>query len=142
MRLGDEALDGYAVRARAHAGLGRAREARRGAGAQERVLAAGQGRIAVVDGVHAGAQHLVDGHAPRAGAETIAAAVTAMRGAVHPRVGDAKVGFRSVKTKLVDKKKYPKPSGLFTIASLGGWTAVSTQFFTARTGLIAKAQTG
>jgi sulfate transport system substrate-binding protein len=54
----------------------------------------------------------------------------------------AKVGFRSVIPALVDKKKYPKPAGLFTINNFGGWTAAVPQFFTPRTGLIAKAQAG
>jgi len=54
----------------------------------------------------------------------------------------AKVGFRSVIPSLVDKKTYPKPKGLFTINNFGGWTAATTQFFTPRTGLIAKAQAG
>jgi len=54
----------------------------------------------------------------------------------------AKVGFRSVIPSLVNKKTYPKPKGLFTINNFGGWTAASSQFFTPRTGLIAKAQGG
>lgn len=54
----------------------------------------------------------------------------------------AKVGFRSVLPSVLDKKKYPKPAGLFTINNLGGWTAAAQQFFTPRTGLIAKAQQG
>src|SRR6478735_5615608 len=54
----------------------------------------------------------------------------------------AKVGFRSVIPALVNKKTYPKPKGLFTINNFGGWTAASSQFFTPRTGLIAKAQAG
>jgi sulfate/thiosulfate-binding protein len=54
----------------------------------------------------------------------------------------AKVGFRPVIPSLVDKRTYPKPKNLFTIANFGGWTAAATQFFTPKTGLIARAQAG
>ncbi|HVW18150.1 MAG TPA: sulfate ABC transporter substrate-binding protein, partial [Solirubrobacteraceae bacterium] len=54
----------------------------------------------------------------------------------------AKVGFRSVIPSLVDKKAYPKPAGLFTINNFGGWATVVPQFFTPKTGLIAKAEAG
>jgi sulfate transport system substrate-binding protein len=54
----------------------------------------------------------------------------------------ARAGFRSVIPSLVDKRKYPRPAGLFTIANLGGWATASSQFFTAKTGLIAKAEAG
>jgi sulfate transport system substrate-binding protein len=47
-------------------------------------------------------------------------------------------GYRSVNPKLVDAKKYPKPTGLFTIDKLGGWSAVNDKFFDPNTGEIAK----
>jgi sulfate transport system substrate-binding protein len=41
----------------------------------------------------------------------------------------AEKGYRSINPKLVDKKKYPTPSGLFEIDKFGGWDAVNTKFF-------------
>jgi sulfate/thiosulfate transport system substrate-binding protein len=41
----------------------------------------------------------------------------------------AEKGYRSINPKLVDKKKYPQPSGLFEIDKFGGWSAVNDKFF-------------
>jgi sulfate transport system substrate-binding protein len=38
-------------------------------------------------------------------------------------------GYRSVNDALVDKSKYPTPSGLFKIDKFGGWSAVNDKFF-------------
>ncbi|MEA2346634.1 MAG: sulfate/thiosulfate transport system substrate-binding protein [Thermoleophilaceae bacterium] len=38
-------------------------------------------------------------------------------------------GYRPVDKKLVDTKKFPTPSGLFTIGDLGGWSENSDKFF-------------
>jgi sulfate/thiosulfate-binding protein len=38
-------------------------------------------------------------------------------------------GYRSVDESLVDKSKYPTPSGLFKIDRFGGWSAVNDKFF-------------
>jgi sulfate transport system substrate-binding protein len=38
-------------------------------------------------------------------------------------------GYRPVLSNLVDKKKFPTPSGLFTIDDLGGWDTVNKKFF-------------
>ena len=50
----------------------------------------------------------------------------------------AKHGYRPVVTSDLDKKEFPTPSGLFTIASLGGWSRVNTEFFDATNGSITK----
>jgi sulfate/thiosulfate-binding protein len=52
----------------------------------------------------------------------------------------AQSGYRPVDPKLVDKTQFPTPSGLFTIASLGGWTKVNKQFFDEKTGIVTKIQ--
>ena len=41
----------------------------------------------------------------------------------------AEKGYRSIDPKLVDKKRYPTPSGLFEIDKFGGWAAVNEKFF-------------
>jgi sulfate/thiosulfate-binding protein len=41
----------------------------------------------------------------------------------------ASKGYRSVNEALVDKQKYPTPSGLFKIDKFGGWSAVNDRFF-------------
>jgi sulfate/thiosulfate transport system substrate-binding protein len=41
----------------------------------------------------------------------------------------AEKGYRSVNPALVDAKRYPKPSGQFTIEKFGGWSAVNDKFF-------------
>jgi sulfate/thiosulfate-binding protein len=38
-------------------------------------------------------------------------------------------GYRSIDESLVDKAKYPTPSGLFKIDKFGGWSAVNDKFF-------------
>jgi sulfate/thiosulfate transport system substrate-binding protein len=42
----------------------------------------------------------------------------------------AEKGYRSINPKLVDKRRYPTPSGLFEIDRFGGWDAVNEKFFT------------
>jgi sulfate/thiosulfate transport system substrate-binding protein len=49
----------------------------------------------------------------------------------------ASKGYRSVIPSLVDKSKYPTPSGEFTIGKLGGWPTVNTQFFDPTNGYLA-----
>ncbi|MDX6652517.1 MAG: sulfate/thiosulfate transport system substrate-binding protein [Solirubrobacterales bacterium] len=41
----------------------------------------------------------------------------------------ASKGYRPVDASLVDAKQFPKPSGLFTIDDLGGWSKISSEFF-------------
>jgi sulfate/thiosulfate-binding protein len=50
----------------------------------------------------------------------------------------ASQGYRPVVKKDVDTSKFPTPSGLFTIQSLGGWSAVNTKFFDPTSGSITK----
>src|SRR3954447_21348345 len=50
----------------------------------------------------------------------------------------AKHGYRSVNPSLVDKAKFPTPSGLFEITKFGGWSKVNDDFFDPSTGKIAK----
>jgi ABC-type sulfate transport system substrate-binding protein len=38
--------------------------------------------------------------------------------------------------------KFPKPKSLFTINTLGGWTAVNSKFFNPQTGVVAKIEAG
>jgi len=47
-------------------------------------------------------------------------------------------GYRSVNPALLDKEKFPVPTGLFTIDDLGGWDKVATEFFDEENGSIAK----
>jgi sulfate/thiosulfate-binding protein len=47
-------------------------------------------------------------------------------------------GYRPVVPSLVDPKEFPTPPGLFTITSLGGWKAVTKQFFEPSTGIVTK----
>jgi len=47
-------------------------------------------------------------------------------------------GYRPVNKALVDETRFPTPSGLFTIADLGGWDKVATDFFDEDNGSIAK----
>jgi sulfate transport system substrate-binding protein len=50
----------------------------------------------------------------------------------------AKHGYRSVKPSLVDKSKFPTPSGLFEITKFGGWSKVNDEFFDPSKGKVAK----
>ncbi|HVW79952.1 MAG TPA: sulfate ABC transporter substrate-binding protein [Mycobacteriales bacterium] len=50
----------------------------------------------------------------------------------------ASEGYRPVVTADLNPKTFPKPSGLFTIDSLGGWTKVNDEFFDATNGSITK----
>lgn len=52
----------------------------------------------------------------------------------------ATAGYRSVIPSLVNPRRFPKPRGsLFTIRNMGGWELVNRQFFTPRTGIVARA---
>jgi sulfate/thiosulfate-binding protein len=47
-------------------------------------------------------------------------------------------GYRPVISGVPASSKFPTPSGLFTIASVGGWKTVTKQFFEAETGIVTK----
>jgi sulfate transport system substrate-binding protein len=47
-------------------------------------------------------------------------------------------GYRPIDASLVDKSKFPTPSGLFNIDKLGGWSTVNTKFFDPDKGVVAK----
>jgi sulfate/thiosulfate transport system substrate-binding protein len=47
-------------------------------------------------------------------------------------------GYRPVISGVPASSKFPTPSGLFTIASVGGWKTVTKQFFDAETGIVTK----
>jgi sulfate/thiosulfate transport system substrate-binding protein len=47
-------------------------------------------------------------------------------------------GYRPIDTTLVDKSKFPTPSGLFRIDKLGGWSTVNDKFFDPDKGVVAK----
>jgi sulfate transport system substrate-binding protein len=50
----------------------------------------------------------------------------------------ASQGYRPVVKADLDSSKFPTPSGLFTIQSLGGWSEVNTKFFDPTNGSITK----
>ena len=50
----------------------------------------------------------------------------------------AKQGYQPVLASVAKKFKFPEPSKLFTISSLGGWTKVNSTFFDPTTGIVAK----
>lgn len=50
----------------------------------------------------------------------------------------AQKGYRPVISGVPGAEKFPTPSGLFTIESLGGWKTVSKQFFEPETGIVTK----
>jgi sulfate/thiosulfate transport system substrate-binding protein len=52
------------------------------------------------------------------------------------------LGYRPVLPKVAATFTFPKPKSLFTITSLGGWTKVTTTFFTPIHGVISKIETG
>jgi sulfate/thiosulfate-binding protein len=47
-------------------------------------------------------------------------------------------GYRPVVSGVPGASKFPTPPGLFTIDSLGGWKAVTKQFFETETGIVSK----
>jgi sulfate transport system substrate-binding protein len=47
-------------------------------------------------------------------------------------------GYRPVISGVPGASKFPTPSGLFTIASLGGWKTVTKQFFDPEAGIVTK----
>jgi sulfate transport system substrate-binding protein len=47
-------------------------------------------------------------------------------------------GYRPVISGVPGANKFPTPSGLFTVASLGGWTKIDEQFFEPSTGIVTK----
>jgi sulfate/thiosulfate-binding protein len=47
-------------------------------------------------------------------------------------------GYRPVISGVPGASKFPTPSGLFTIDSLGGWKTVTKQFFEPETGIVSK----
>jgi sulfate/thiosulfate-binding protein len=51
-------------------------------------------------------------------------------------------GYRPVIASLVDKSRFPTPSGLFTIDDLGGWSVVSKKFFDPQNGIVAGIEQG
>jgi sulfate/thiosulfate transport system substrate-binding protein len=53
-----------------------------------------------------------------------------------------KQGYRPVLPSVAATFKFPKPKTLFTINTLGGWTAVNAKFFDPQTGVIAKIEQG
>jgi sulfate/thiosulfate transport system substrate-binding protein len=52
----------------------------------------------------------------------------------------ADTGYRPVVSGITSVNKFPTPSGLFTIADLGGWTAATTKFFDPTNGIITKVE--
>jgi sulfate transport system substrate-binding protein len=50
----------------------------------------------------------------------------------------AEKGYRPVNESLVDKAKFPTPTGLFKIDKFGGWSAVNDKFFDPDKGVVAK----
>ncbi|HEY1358403.1 MAG TPA: sulfate ABC transporter substrate-binding protein, partial [Thermoleophilaceae bacterium] len=50
----------------------------------------------------------------------------------------AEHGYRSIKPSLVDKSKFPTPSGLFEITKFGGWSKVNDEVFDPSNGKVAK----
>jgi len=50
----------------------------------------------------------------------------------------ASEGYRPVIPGIAAPGQFPTPSGLFTIESLGGWTAVDKEFFEPETGIVTK----
>jgi sulfate/thiosulfate transport system substrate-binding protein len=49
----------------------------------------------------------------------------------------AQKGYRPVNEQVAATAKFPKPSGLFTIDDLGGWSEVNKKFFDKSTGIVA-----
>jgi len=49
-------------------------------------------------------------------------------------------GYRPVSKTVLDTFDFPTPAGLFTIADVGGWDTVQTEFFDRETGFMAEVQ--
>jgi sulfate/thiosulfate-binding protein len=54
----------------------------------------------------------------------------------------AEKGYRSIIDSLVVPERYPKPKELFSIAELGGWSAVTEEFFDRDGGIMAEIERG
>jgi sulfate/thiosulfate transport system substrate-binding protein len=54
----------------------------------------------------------------------------------------AKNGYRPVIDGVDSPNDFPTPTGLFTIADLGGWTDVTAKFFDPKAGIMATVETG
>ena len=52
----------------------------------------------------------------------------------------AEKGYRSILPAVVDAKRFPAPRTLFTIADLGGWDEVTSEFFDRESGIVAEIQ--
>jgi len=52
----------------------------------------------------------------------------------------AEKGYRSILPDVLDAERYPSPQTLFSIADLGGWDAVSSEFFDREDGIFADIQ--
>ena len=52
----------------------------------------------------------------------------------------AEKGYRSILPDVLDEERYPKPQTLFTIADLGGWDEVTSEFFDREDGIFAGIQ--
>ena len=49
----------------------------------------------------------------------------------------AEKGYRSILPDVLDAERYPQPATLFTIADLGGWDAITSEFFDREDGIFA-----
>jgi sulfate transport system substrate-binding protein len=54
----------------------------------------------------------------------------------------AEKGYRSVLPDVLDEERYPTPKTLYTIDDLGGWDAVTAEFFDREDGIFAEIQRG
>jgi sulfate transport system substrate-binding protein len=52
----------------------------------------------------------------------------------------AEKGYRSILPDVLDEERYPTPKTLFTIADLGGWDEISSEFFDRDAGIFADIQ--
>ena len=52
----------------------------------------------------------------------------------------AEKGYRSILPDVLDEERYPPPPTLFTIADLGGWDAITSEFFDREDGIFAAIQ--
>ncbi len=77
----------------------------------------------------------------KSGGSAARAFVTWLHTPAAQRIFAAK-GYRPVIGSLVDKSRYPTPSGLFTIDDLGGWSTVTKKFFDPQSGSVAKIEQG